>query len=498
MKRSSFAGKTLILILSNIITGTLAFVFSIILSRKIGSEGMGLYQLTMPVYSLFLCITGGGITVSISKIAAEKKATGNLKELYNTIKAVCIFEIIWSILVTAVLIMSCSIISKKLLYDERTMYGIIAFCPALIIISISSVYKGAYYGIQRVLEPAIIDIVEKIIRIIVICTLLSALKSMSLEIKTAAAFITLSFGEMVSLILFVICFKGYVRKNPIHGKSDNDFQLIFNVLRLSFPLALNGILGTIFTAIIAVLIPRRLQDAGFIYEEALSLFGKLEGMALTIAFYPSIVINSLCVLLVPSISEAVTFKKEQSVTRKMNLSLKITSLIAFSSAAIFFSIPLRIGFFFYNDETVGELLKMLSIGLPLVYIEITLCALLNGIGKQGALLLNSIIIALFELIALYIFIGIPDINIKGYAIDFILYPIIGIILNLKEIKKSLNYSFDFTGIIIFPFLCSILLYFIINSVFINISSTPLLILISYLTYGIIYYPINKMQNHSNL
>lgn len=263
MKYSSFAGKTLILIISNIITGTLAFIFSIILSRKIGSEGMGLYQLILPVYSLFLCITGGGITVTISKIAAEKKISGNFNELYRTIKVTLFFEIIWSTLITSAIVVLCSTISKYFLNDERTVYGILAFCPALIIISISSIYKGAYYGVQRVLEPALIDIIEKIIRITMMCIFLNYLKNLSLELKTAAAILSLSCGEFVSLILFVLCFKIYSKNNLSYGKCDNDFQLLFNVLRLSFPLALNGILGTVFTSIIAVLIPKGYRQQAF-------------------------------------------------------------------------------------------------------------------------------------------------------------------------------------------------------------------------------------------
>lgn len=73
MKRSKFFANTAILTSSNVITGTLTFIYSILLSKKIGSEGMGLYQLVMPLYNLFLFVTGGGITMSMSKIAAEKK-----------------------------------------------------------------------------------------------------------------------------------------------------------------------------------------------------------------------------------------------------------------------------------------------------------------------------------------------------------------------------------------------------------------------------------------
>lgn len=71
--RSKFFINTLLLTISNILTGALAFIFTVILSREIGARGVGLYQLVAPLYTLFLFFTGGGVTVSISKIAAEKK-----------------------------------------------------------------------------------------------------------------------------------------------------------------------------------------------------------------------------------------------------------------------------------------------------------------------------------------------------------------------------------------------------------------------------------------
>ncbi|HBX48891.1 MAG TPA: stage V sporulation protein B, partial [Clostridiaceae bacterium] len=85
MKKDSFFIKTLVLTVSNIVTGILTFSYSIILSKEIGSQGMGLYQLIMPIYSMLLFISGGGITTTLSKISAEKKARGKMKELYETI-----------------------------------------------------------------------------------------------------------------------------------------------------------------------------------------------------------------------------------------------------------------------------------------------------------------------------------------------------------------------------------------------------------------------------
>lgn len=492
IKSSSFI-KTLILTISNVITGTLTFAFSMILSRKIGPEGMGLYQLVMPVYSMFLCITGGGITISVSKIAAEKKASGKLNELYRTINVICIFEVFFSIIITGMVVIMSGVIARNFLSDRRAALSILTFCPALIIISLSSSLKGAYYGLQRVVEPALIDICEKIVRISFMCIFVNLTKNMNLEVTTASAVLSLSFGEFTSFVLFLFCYRNYKQKNKSCCKCDNSFQLLFDVLKLAFPLAVNGILSTFFGTIQAVLIPKRLQYAGIQYNNALSIFGKLDGMASTIAFYPTVVLNSVNILLIPLISEAVANKKETAVTRKINSALRIASIVAFSSAAIMLSMPYKLGIFFFKDVEVGKLLKMISYGIPIFYLEITGYAILNGMGKQTALLIISTVISLIDLFFMYIFIGMPAINIKGYGISYIISALLGIFMIFHEIKITYDFKIDYFNLFALPSLCAVF-SFISTSFIYTKMYVPAAIAASYFTFAAVYFPLYRLSN----
>jgi stage V sporulation protein B len=475
--------------MSNILTGILAFAFSIILSREIGAKGVGLYQLVMPVYMLFLFITGGGITITVSKIAAEKKALGNLKELYKTVKVLIVFEVIWSTIITAIVVLASGIISSAILSDKRTLYGIIAFCPALVIVSISSVYKGAFYGLQRVIEPALIDVAEKIARIAVMFILFRLITHPNIEISSAAAVLTLSVGELVSCALFFIFYKAYVKKYPGYGKCDNSFQLIFNVLKLSIPLAVNGILSTIFSTVTTVLIPKRLQASGMSYDEALSLLGKLQGMALNIAFFPMIIIGALNILIIPSISEAVAFKKDYIVNHRINIALTVASVTALSSAAIMLAMPEKLGMFLYKDPVVGEILRVLVPGIPLVYIESVTFSLLNGLGKQTNLLINSTILSTIDVILLYIFLGIPSLNIRGFVISFITTATIGIIINFRIIRKSVEFKLNLFNCLILPVLCAVLMFILTSFFLTRFKTLPLIILLSYGIYLLLFLPM---------
>ncbi|SEG13144.1 stage V sporulation protein B [Caloramator fervidus] len=470
MKTSDFYKKTIILVLSNIITGTLNFIFSIILSRQIGAKGVGIYQLVMPLYNMFLFITGGGITVSISKIASEKKAKGKLNELYKTVKIVSLFELFWSIVITSLVIIFAKSFSNLILKDSTAYYSILAFTPALVIVSISSIYKGVYYGLQKVLEPAFIDIIEKIIRIIVMFPLVKVLKNISLELSCASAMLALSCGELSSLILFWACYKIYKTKNKSFDKPDSPLQLLYDTLKLSIPLAFNGIFSTIFSMLNSVLIPNRLQAAGFSYEDALSMFGKLSGMALNIVFYPTVILNSISIILIPSISEFLVLKNYSAVKRRIYKSIEIALILALSSFIILNNIPDKISILFYKEPSIAKLIKTLSYGLPLVYVEMISFSILNALGKQKQVMINSLMLSIIDLTIIYFFMSIPKINIYAYCINFIISAIVGLMINFIAINSSLNLNFEIKKDIIkhlLIFLTCLLVSKILNKIIVN-------------------------------
>lgn len=491
-KQSPFFKKTILLTLSNILTGAMNFIFSLLLSREIGSSGMGLYQLVMPLYNMFLFITSGGITVTLSKIAAEKQAASKLNELYKTVKCTIIFDVIWSSIITCFVLASAGFLSADILSDRRTMYSIFAFCPALIIISVSSVFKGTYYGLQKVAVPAAIDILEKIVRISVMYPLILLTRNAGIQFSAASAVFSLSCGEFTSCTLFYICYRRYKRKNPGYGKSDNCLQLVANVLKLSIPLAMNGILGTLFSTLNAVLIPKRLSASGLSYEQGLSLLGKLQGMALNIALFPTVITGAVNTLIIPTISEAVTYNKPVIINHRINTALRVSAVTGFSSCAIFLAMPELLGSFFFKDPAVGSLLKLLAPGVPLSYIEMTTFAILNGLGKQGQLLINSTALSLWDLTFIYILLAIPGLGIKGYGFIFISSAMVGIIINYIPIKNSVNFKPDIFGFVIIPLLSAVPVYILCSQLATSNIQVPLFILLCYVLYLGIYVPLNTI------
>ena len=67
---------TLLLTATGLAGQLLGFLYRIALSRQIGAEVMGLYQLIMPVYSVLLSLTAVGLTAAVSNLSARFHALG--------------------------------------------------------------------------------------------------------------------------------------------------------------------------------------------------------------------------------------------------------------------------------------------------------------------------------------------------------------------------------------------------------------------------------------
>ena len=62
---------------AGLITRTAGFFYKIFLSRIIGAEEIGLFQLCMPLYTFCLAAASGGIQTALSRFIAETEAKKN-------------------------------------------------------------------------------------------------------------------------------------------------------------------------------------------------------------------------------------------------------------------------------------------------------------------------------------------------------------------------------------------------------------------------------------
>ena len=82
----SIVAGTLLLTATGLFSQVVGFLYRIALSRLIGAETMGLYQLVMPVYSVLLSLTAVGLTVAVSTLSAKHYALGDTGAVRLTLR----------------------------------------------------------------------------------------------------------------------------------------------------------------------------------------------------------------------------------------------------------------------------------------------------------------------------------------------------------------------------------------------------------------------------
>lgn len=464
IEKDTFYRDTFVLTLSNLAMGILRFMFSVILSRQLGPEGVGLYGLIMPIYDLFSCIVCGGIIAAISKETSAYLGTGRYEDLHKTINITKGFIVIWSILIAGIMFLLSPVISKYIIKDLRAVLSLCIASPAIIFIAISCVYKGYFYGVSEVITPSVIDIVEKAVRMILLISIITIFSLTTIEHTVAATYFAFTVGEIISFLWLFTFFRRSRKRIPHTNtvRSENSIQLLFNILVIAVPLAVNGFLTTALQSVSTLMVPRRLVAAGFDYIGALSVIGKFNGMALAIIFFPLIVVNSLSTVIIPDISKKLSRKTD--ISFRVNEVMKICFMLGISTAIICFVCPDILGSLFFKRTDISSFIKSAAVAAPFLYCHYCTYSILNGIGKQKIILLSSIATALIELVLIFFLIAVPEINIYGYAISLAITSIIGLSINMYFIGKEIDILFSMKETITIALL-SILVYLIARIIY---------------------------------
>lgn len=459
MTKRTFITGAIILMAAGFITRILGFVYRIYLSNLIGAEGMGVYQLIVPVYTLIILTLTSGVSIAVSKMIAEQAAQGNYINIKRISKVGLAGVIAASSIVSIFLYINIDFIVNVILKDSRTYSSVLVLIPCIPFIAAASAYKGYYYGIQEVTPTAVSQIVEQLVKIGIIMVLAARFLEAGLEYACALATVGMAVGEISNLFLLAAYYrlKKYPRITPVSSKGIiRKRKLITSILACAVPISFNRFIISMMAAAEVILIPQRLLAGGLNHIQSMEEYGKLTGMAFPLIMFPALVTTSLATTLVPAISEAISVNNYSTANNRISKSIQITMVLGFVFMALFACYPDKIADMIYPGQNVGYTLFLFSFTCIFVYLSQILTGIMNGLGKQGLYLINSIVGSAIRIASVYFLI--PGYGIPAYILGVIVSFLIVCILNFMAIMRCTGMALDFRHWVIRPAAVTVLLF----------------------------------------
>ena len=448
MKNNSLIKGAAILTFAGLITRLLGFIYRIYMTNVMGSECIGLYQLIMPVYTLAWSISCAGFTTTISKLVAAQKAQKKFGDMHQTLKQCIFMSVGIGIFLNIILYFGAQKFSLAIFHDERTILSLKILAFSFPFMAAGSCIRGYFLGLQQSSIPAISQVLEQFIHMGTIYFFIGKINH-HIEYTCALAVAGIMLGELFSFIYVYLAYKNFECKQKSIAPTLNFFSTFSSIISMTIPLTANKVTASFLTAIENILIPQRLLLNGFSFERAISIYGQITGMAMPLIYFPSVFLMSLSISLVPEVSQSYATKNNRQINYTVSKTILFTSIIGMGSAIFFIMFPKEIGFFIYHQD-ISQMLRLLGFMCPLLYLQIILSGILNGLGHQMFIFKNNLLSSFINLFFIYFII--PYRGINAFIIGWFISLIISCLLNLNMITKSISINLKFDELILKPIL----------------------------------------------
>ncbi len=441
-KRAFLAG-TLLLTGTGFACRILGFFYRIFLSRTIGAEGLGLYNMVHPVFGICFSVCAGSIQTALSQYIAAHTSQG---------KAVFRFGLAISMILSVFMALGiCNYsewIAARILVEPRC-------APLLPLIALSVPFaafhaciNGYYYGMQRSRVPAFSQVAEQVIRMGLVFLIADIWLEQGREITVELAVLGHLIGEAASAGFTLCSLCLFPPQKGKQAEAVSSFSLSVPLMALALPLMGNRLVLNLLGSAEAIWIPSRLQAFGLGSEEAFSIYGVLTGMAMPFILFPSAITNSMAVLLLPTVAEAQADGNESRISQSISMSLRYSLYMGILCIGVFTLFGAELGVGVFKDSSAGSFMQILAWLCPFLYLATTMGSILNGLGKTTTTFLQNITALVLRLA--FVLIGIPRFGIMAYLWGMLASELLLAFLHLTSLKRLISFSWNAMEMIVKP------------------------------------------------
>ena len=428
--KNNFLRGALVLCLGGFITKILGFIIKIMYTRTIGTEGLALYTLIMPIYSLIVTIAGFGMPIAISKLVAESKTRSKV-----ILSQGIIILLILNFSIMLLVILCSDFIANFLLNEPRVKILIIGAVLAMPQMALACVFKGYFYGKQRMLPNTISNVIEQTIRIIFIIFFLPYFVSKSLILGILSFLLINILTETASILTFMFLLPKNIKINITDIKYNSYY--FKDLLFTSIPLVSSRIIGNIGYFFEPIILSKTMLFVGYTQEFFLLEYGIYNGYSIALLLMPSFLIQALCTAIIPEISKFKSLHNNKMIKKRTKEALFSSFLLGLVSTII---VVLGRNFFLnliYNTSYGADYIFYLGFFFPLYYLEAPLSSILQALGYGTYALKTTTLGVIIKLSSMFIF-TLFHIGLYGLVISEAIDIIFVVVFNMRLLLKYFN------------------------------------------------------------
>lgn len=427
--KSTFFKSTLILLIGGFFTKLIGLLVKITYTRLIGTDGLALYALISPTYSLLITLANFNMQLAISK----KISSGDKTK--PTIINSCYIMFFLNIFLILTIFLTKDFISNSLLHNSSTLIPLLACSLTLPFISIGYIIKGYFYGKQNMTPHMISNVIEQTIKLIIISLILPLVIKKGIIVAVTSLILINILTETTSIIVFLF----FLPKNIKIKKEDlkYDFKTSKEILKITIPTISGRLIGNIGYFFEPIILTKILLMKNLSMSYITKEYGIYNAYSISLLLFPSFFISAISNSLLPEISKLKSEKRIFLLKKRIKQALFLSlSVGLICTIFIYFNSSFLLEKLYKTNEGINYI-KVLAPFFILFYLESPLTSTLIALNKTKTCMYITTTGIIIKLLSMAI-LGL--LNFKIYALIYseIINIIYVTILDFISLKKAIK------------------------------------------------------------
>ena len=431
VNRKRLIMNTALLTGSSLAMSAISMAFQVWLAGRIGSAGIGLYQLVLSV--AFLCTTFAvsGIRFAATRLVSEELGHERSWSVSAAMRRCFAYSLFFGLSAMAVLFSFAEPVGFLWIGDARTVKSLKLIAFSMPFLSLSSVMSGYFTACGRVWKPTVVHLGEQLITIGFVAYFLAHSPAGDIEKNCAAVMLGNVCGDVISFVCMLLFY--LTDRHSVRDYSVQKLKLTSRMLKVALPLAVSAYARSALSTLEHLLVPRGLKAAGLSADRALSGYGVIQGMVLPIVSFPACILMALAELIIPELTEAQVRGNDGDISKIVSSLIKKGLGYSSAVALVLFVFADKLGVRIYSSPEAGDYLRLLAPLIPIMYTDMVADGCLKGLGQQLWCMGINLLDALLGV--LLVWQVLPVFALKGYICIIYFNECLNFALSIMRLRK---------------------------------------------------------------